>query len=830
MTNKAGLIPALMAGMGLSGAALIPAGTLAQQGCCEGGSAPGANAWTDGLAAFPQWLPVGAASPAAVSPALPEAKPAPVPYWWFHGEIEAGGRVFLNDPARSGSTFRGQDSLAKYYEYSAIGPGPFGGGHLASGSSDGIYGTDLWANNIGYRDQSYQLNASKLGAQYLSLKWDQTPHLYSTSAQTPYLGVGTNAATLPPGVLSSTAANSSIIVPFLNQTDIGIRRDTASVQYRWIPADDWDVRADYSHTTRTGTQVAGVVGFAPSGQNVMNSPTEVPKPVDDTTQNFGVNGEYAATSPWGQRYTFKAAYHGSQYTDNFSSFTVQNPYCTGMTAASCSFTTLSPFATLSLPPSNQANGVSGTLAAELPFKSRYVGTMSYTMMRQDAAFQPFTVNPSAIASPFGPPWNSTAALPAGSLDGAINTILSNNVLTSQITPELKSKLTYRYYDFQNDTPQIIFPSWVSFDQTGLVRGNTISSLTMSYAKQDAGAELNWRPSREWNLAAAYGYQRYDYTRTDVNVTNENSTTLSADWKPSSWFTVRTSGTFADRRYDTYDYTAFVKSIQFPVVPGFAPTTNEKWFYSPAYRQFMFDNRQRTRAAVTSDIVAFSGVTVSPSFKFQDDNYGLNPLNQEGVNDSRSTSWGVDVGYVVNPALSVFFSFYREYYDQSLYNWTDNTSNSAMPGPPNFMITTSDKEHVNTVTIAANYAAVPDKLDLDFRYVASRGSDAQTLLTAAPSAVCRNCQGAFPTDTTWFQRLDATATYKFDPMTISRLGWKGDVKAKLRYTWERNSVSNWQNDALAPFTDIPGLTNAIWLAYDNPNYNVHMITASLIASW
>src|SRR5258708_15118863 len=178
-----------------------------------------------------------------------------------------------------------------------------------------------------------------------------------------------------------------------------------------------------------------------------------------------------------------------------------------MTAASCSFTTLSPFATLSLPPSNQANGVSGTLAAELPFKSRYVGTMSYTTMRQHAAFQPFTGNPCAIVGPVGPPWNSTAALPAGSLDGAINTILSNNVLTSQITPELKSKLTYRYYDFQNDTPQIIFPSWVSLAQTGLVRENTISSLTMCYATQAAGAELNCRPSLVWNISSGYCYQR-----------------------------------------------------------------------------------------------------------------------------------------------------------------------------------------------------------------------------------------------------------------------------------------------------------------------------------
>ncbi len=47
-------------------------------------------------------------------------------------------------------------------------------------------------------------------------------------------------------------------------------------------------------------------------------------------------------------------------------------------------------------------------------------------------------------------------LPASSLNGAINTLLSNNVITTQITPELKSKLSYRYYDFDNNTPELLF--------------------------------------------------------------------------------------------------------------------------------------------------------------------------------------------------------------------------------------------------------------------------------------------------------------------------------------------------------------------------------------
>jgi hypothetical protein len=56
-----------------------------------------------------------------------------------------------------------------------------------------------------------------------------------------------------------------------------------------------------------------------------------------------------------------------------------------------------------------------------------------------------------------------------------------------------------------------------------------------------------------------------------------------------------------------------------------------------------------------------------------------------------------------------------------------------------------------------------------------------------------------------------------------------VKAKLRYTWERNSVANWQNDPLAPFSPTVS-TAGIWLAQDNPNYNVHLLSASLAYTW
>jgi MtrB/PioB family decaheme-associated outer membrane protein len=749
------------------------------------------------------WVLPGALAQAAELPVKAPAAEA-VPYWWFHGTIEAGGRFFLNNPQQNGSVYLGQNSLAKYYEYSTIKPGPFGNVWMATGSSDGLYQVDLGGKNIGYSDQSYYLDLSKAGEHYLSLGWDQTPHFYSNSAQTPYLGVGTTTLTLPAGMpTNAPGTNNSIIVPYLHQTDLGIRRDTASVEYRWTPTDAWDVKADLSHMHRYGTQVEGVVGLNASATSGFN-PVQVPRPVDDTTQNFGLNGEYAGTSPWGQKFNLKLAYNGSQYSDDFTSYLVQNPYCTSAGVCFGGATRPSPFARISTWPSNNANSFSATLGADLPWKSRYAGTLSYTMMRQDDAFIPMTNNPNALPS--------VNILPASSLNGAINTLLSNNIITTHITPDLDSKLSYRYYDFQNNTPEIVFANWTSYDRDTPNHTDPWSSLSMQYTKQNADAQLAWRPTREWHVGAAYGYERYDWTRADADVTNENSGKVFADWKPASWATLRASGYYAVRRYENYDYNKFVASIQFP---GQGAIPANEWAYATTYRQFMLNNRDRWKANLSADVVVLPGVTVTPTFKYQDDKYELDPYSQQGLADSRGLSGGVDVTYVINPDTSVMVGYMHEFYTRLLYG--------ASIGDM-----TNDRTAVDTFTAMARYAAIPDKLDLSLRYTLSRGVDHQQLFLASGAAPTG---GQFPDVTTWFQRLDATAVYAFDPTVVAQLGWKGKVKAKLHYAWERNSVSNWSNDPLDPNGLIVASgPNAIWMAYDNPNYNVHMLMASLAFTW
>jgi hypothetical protein len=346
----------------------------------------------------------------------------------------------------------------------------------------------------------------------------------------------------------------------------------------------------------------------------------------------------------------------------------------------------------------------------LPWKSRYVGTLNYTMMRQDASFIPNNTNPV-----------DQTVLPAASLNGAINTLLSNNQLTTKITPELTSKLTYRYYDFQNNTPELYFPSNPSRDYTlGTPTDESVHSLSMGYIKQNAGADLNWRPTKEWNLGVAYGFERYDWTRADVDVTNENSGKLYGDWKPFSWFTLRTSGSYGARTYDNYNYAGNVGLYQWSC-PTIA-TCDSSEMYSSTYRQLMIDNRDQWKANVSVDLDVIHNVTISPFVKYLESKYGVDPTTQQGLQDARKTSAGVDLTYVMNPSTSFMVGYVYDWGSSLLYGINCNgstTTGTAVADcvPPAAAPTTltNDTTTVQTLTAAVRWAAIPQKLDTELRY-------------------------------------------------------------------------------------------------------------------
>jgi MtrB/PioB family decaheme-associated outer membrane protein len=812
-------------------------------------------------------LLAGTIMPAAAADMVTKAPAASVAdtWWVYHGDVEFGGRFFANDPNKNGLASLGQKSLGKYYEYSDIKPGVFGDGWLNGQTKDGLYNFDIWADNVGYNDQRYEAGVSKAGEYYFDIGWDQTPHIYSTNAQTLYSGLGGGALVLPPGLSNKlfgdagcvrvagqqpagcasgnpTAAQRAAIqrdiTNNLYTTDIGIRRDTAAVAFRWTPTDAWDINFNYSNMHRWGSQVEGVV-FSPGTSGVA---AQVPKPVNDTTQNFGVNGEYKGTSPWGKAFTFKLGYSGSIYEEAQDSYTVQNPFCaTGSGPGECARngSPSSPLALMTLWPNNSAHGLNSTFGADLPVNSRYMGTVSYTWMRQNDSFIP-TISPLIFTNAGNTVLGAPPALPASSLNGSINTFLSNNVITTQITPEVKSKLSYRYYDYANDTPELRFNDWALTDvkSANITTGTyaPVSSMSVSYNKQNAGAELVWTPTRQWNLGAGYGYERYKWERESADVTHENSGKVFADYKPWSWLMARASWVVSDRHYDNYNYRGFA-NIQWSD-PGCAldPQSGCNVQYSTAMRQFYLDNRQRNVGKFSVAVDVLRGLTVTPTFGYQEDNYSISPT-EAGLSRSQSVKAGVEVAYAFNPYTTVLLAYMNEQYRQQI-KFTTASGTAPLTAANTWHADVFDR--VNTFMAAANWGAIPDKLDFRLSYAVTLSNNDQPIKAdngAQPAqgsgaTTPAGTGGNFPDVRGQWSRLEALAKYTFDKDSVRMFGIHGQAYAKLRYVWERNSVNNYDQDIMTSYMD-PLINNTgfmTWMAYNNPNYDVHLIGASLGVKW
>ncbi|WP_041802888.1 MtrB/PioB family decaheme-associated outer membrane protein [Rhodopseudomonas palustris] len=757
----------------------------------------------------------------------------------FSGEFDVGGRAFIKRPPKSSAHYvtpasptapanRDPNNRSKFEEYGAIPPGLFAEYlRMTLQSKDGLYFGELRADNIGNNNQRYIVDASKAGEHYLTVVWDQIPHLYNTSALSIWNGVGTNNLTTTVAIPGSTlapvggvstpaqrAAVTNALAGKFNPLDVAIQRDKAAVAYRWTPDPHWDVKASYSHEKREGIQTSGVaIGGLGSLQQL-----QAPRPIDDTTQIGKVTGQYFGPTPWGGHFNVQVGGGVSLFENNYSSFTVQNPFADTVTPS-----IYSPAARISLMPSNQAYNTTVTSGVDLPFKTRWNSTIQYTTMRQNEQFMPFTVNPNI----------ATFLLPASSLNGEVNTFLYNTNATTQWTPEFRSTFRYRIYDNANQTPELLMPSYVVEDSsaTGIAAGVPRRALAMSYTKQYASEDFQWRPAKWVTLGSSFGWEQWDRTRRDANVTNEFIGRGTADFKIYDVATLRSSLQYAERRYDNYDGRAMSLDTYYA-----ASNTGTNFLI----RKFDMANRNQTKANVFLDISGPSGsifrdFVISPTAGLRFEDYPDDPAFF-GLRKSDSWNGGVDVTYVFKPGTALQASYLYETYDRFQVGSgtiTNPVTNATFPAVPD-AFTSNTHEKVHTILVAANAEIIPGSLDFKLGYSLSLGKEDWDYGAFANYPLQGNGVGysPFPTVRTNVQRLDASLKHTVDPSIVTQLGWTGEVYLKARYIWERSSVENWQQDLMSPYLYLVDQTLArlIDMGATNPNYNAQYFQLSLNAKW
>ncbi len=119
---------------------------------------------------------------------------------------------------------------------------------------------------------------------------------------------------------------------------------------------------------------------------------------------------------------------------------------------------------------------------------------------------------------------------------------------------------------------------------------------------------------------------------------------------------------SDRHYDTYDYRGFVGNFQW-ADPGCQ--TADRLQHAIQRRHAAILSRQSPatgRQILGGDRSCLRGLTVTPTFGYQDDNYSIS-ATEAGLVRSQSVKAGVEVAYAINPSTTIIVAYMNEQYRQ-----------------------------------------------------------------------------------------------------------------------------------------------------------------------
>jgi MtrB/PioB family decaheme-associated outer membrane protein len=694
-----------------------------------------------------------------------ETDEQPAEEFYLHGFIEVGGLVFVDRPPVA--------DRAKFEEYGETSPGfIIPEVYIEFGTADGLNFAEIRGTNLTENDRNVVVELSKPGSHYLTFGWDETPHLYSTSAVTLHSGPANNLvvddavqAALQP---AAPAARETIVNANVRRTELSVDRNSGRAEFRFTPAPEWDIRLNYSHEKRDGTKpFRGNWGSPFFPGNIV----EFPEPIDYTTQTIGASAQYLGKLSEGRTWTANLAYAGSFFENEFESVAWDIPFQDPA----------DPLARgrHALAPDNYANAITLSGGIDLSKNTRFTGTVSYNMMRQDEDFIAGTINPGLLPG--------LSPLPATSLSGEIDTLTVDSKLTTKLHSDVQATAHYRYYSSDNDTPELTFLDYARAD-SGIVTTDR-TNLASSYIKQNADLDFVWDAHDMVTLGLLLGWEQYDRDRRDVDVTNEYSAKVTADLEPADWLSMRASALYARRQFNNYNYDTFVGNVTYPGTGG--PQAD-------LMRKFDLSDRDRTKLNLSAEASLSDGLTITVLGGVQNDEFEDNFVGGEvGLLHDRSWDAGVELYYMADDAISFFASYTREEFDRRIRSnaWEEDVI-----------------DEVDTVTGGINWAIVPDMLDLRLDGTYSWATEKVA---------------TFPNVKNEYQRYDASLKYTFNEDQKRRFGWTGDAFATLGYAYERNELTDW-GDLAVPY--LQSDSSSIFLADQNPNYEAQIVYGTLKLQW
>ncbi|HYR46582.1 MAG TPA: MtrB/PioB family outer membrane beta-barrel protein, partial [Thermoanaerobaculia bacterium] len=468
-------------------------------------------------------------------------------------------------------------------------------------NKDSPWFLSLDATEVRERDQRIVADAWYVGKLRTQIYWDELPDFISNSPtlyQNTARGVlsvspsiRSNLETLlggpagapqprpnglPPAFIAAVGAELAVAP----KVEIGTRRETGIFRQSWTPNEMIEIHFQAGEIRKHGTVPFGAGTFA--RQNLFPTPplatpcagrpatispcdgfwealgAELPAPIDWRTDEL-TGGVRLSGKIWmvGLDYDYQ------HFRDPVNGLTYDNWFrvtdAAGAPAGSAAGRARFARAQVAYPPTSEFNNVVVRAGVDLPRDSQVRGVFSWSKVRQNDAFQPYSLN--TALSPSGPGLagfdvTDPANLPRRSLDGNIRTINQNYAFVTRAVAPMTFRLQYRSEDSDNNSPVITFPGFSRFGESHFVTsldyyGVPIRNRPESFDKKDLTASARFDFARAFSTTLEYQFERWDRTLRNVPRSDEHMGRIHVDVTPNSAFALRADYRYSNRKPDTY---------------------------------------------------------------------------------------------------------------------------------------------------------------------------------------------------------------------------------------------------------------------------------------
>jgi len=548
------------------------------------------------------------------------------------------------------------------------------GGNTSYRNQDGKY-LDVTANNLGLSSRDITIEGGKQGLYELSAEYQEIPQYIANSGRTPFLGLGSDALTLPGNwVTGGSTGQMTNLNSNLQNVDIENTRRTASVGIKIMPPkSNWHYSVHFQRDTQDGTNAMG--------GNFMTTSSILPAYFDYSTNQVRASADYVV-----DKWQVSFGYYGSFFQDANAALTWSNP-----------FTPLTPGATqgqMAQPPNNNFNTVTFSAAWQAFTNTRFMAIASVGRGTQDATFISTTSNTQL----------SPAPLPSSSLDGSMDTVNYALRANSYVLPDLSLTADYTVNKRDNHTPQASYQQVI----TDTYLSTFAVNIPYSFNHELARLIADYRLTSNIHLEAGGSYEDDERTYTVTASTQTNTYWASIRANPTASISTNLQLTHA-RRYSP-DYTA--------VDTLFSPE-------NPLMRQF--DLADRTRNQITGQVSYSINTQWSAGVSAEDDDDQYDGTTI-GLTQGKAFNYTLSLTYTPTNTLDV-----NGYYTQERSSWRQ--ANSQTYSMADWY---GDNENTfQTVGLSAEMRDIKPGLDggVDFNYALANGATAVS--TGAPEPVFPN---------------------------------------------------------------------------------------------